>query len=257
MKLFSTAAPVLVTIGASPSVTEVAKAAVEAGLVSSHESRPVHDLHGDLCFASCVFISGTEREIRAQLDSIEARTERGCLVVEFSTEKEALLEFVDETLTLKVDFLSAHLLRAPMGMDGQGSPLSRLKGAPVLLVPCMATRPESLERGRSLWRSLGCRVFQALPHEHDALSAATLDLPGVVSRVYLKTIKAFFPDMVELDRIGAPALQHATATADFVEEHGEVRERNHYLTSLMEGFQERFSKELADSAAPPAEEGVG
>ena len=106
---------------------------------------------------------------------------KGMLVTDAGSTKRAIVEAVDRDETAKSRFIGAHPI-AGSERQGVGSARADLfEGRACVLTPTAATDPNSLDRAREFWSSLGCRLFEMTPEAHDRALALTSHLPHVVA----------------------------------------------------------------------------
>ncbi len=181
----------------------VAEAACANGLGGVPVSSSIETLPEVLSQADALFLSGEPETIRQALILAEEHGKDGLLLYDFTEVKEGHQEWVDEVFSLRLHYIS----QSVFGFSLEGVVEGRFNGATVLLVPSMATRPEALERALEFWGTLGAKVFQRLPNEHDALHAAGAQVPVLLAGSYLSGLSKLFNQPAEIQAMAIPELQ--------------------------------------------------
>jgi prephenate dehydrogenase len=103
------------------------------------------------------------------------------LVTDAGSTKARIVEGVERDVRAVETFVAAHPIA---GSERQGAAFARadlFEGRSCVLTPTRRTRPDRLERARDFWASLGCRIFEVGPLEHDEQLALTSHLPHAVA----------------------------------------------------------------------------
>jgi prephenate dehydrogenase len=106
---------------------------------------------------------------------------RSILVTDAGSTKARIVEGVERDELGRASFVGAHPIA---GSERQGAAFARadlFEGRSCVLTPTLRTPPDRLDRARAFWSSLGCRLFEVEPLEHDERLALTSHLPHVVA----------------------------------------------------------------------------
>ena len=173
----------------------------------------ISSLESALETSDCIIISVPPEEVLKVLNAAVAHCKEGALIMDLTSVKEPLLEEADRICPLTVHYISVHPMagRAVSGPESARHDL--FDNAPLFLVPSVSTRPEAMERAESFWSTLGARVYQALPSDHDAIVAGTSHLPQLIAYALASTLKEIYPDLQELKQFAGTGLKGMTRTS--------------------------------------------
>ncbi|MFO0959525.1 MAG: prephenate dehydrogenase [Isosphaeraceae bacterium] len=105
----------------------------------------------------------------------------GILVTDAGSTKRRIVEAAEADPRGLAAFVAAHPIA---GSEKKGAGHARADlcdGRACVLTPTPRTPPDRLERARSFWASIGCRIEEMGPDEHDRALALTSHLPHVVA----------------------------------------------------------------------------
>jgi len=171
------------------------------------------------------------------------------LVTDAGSTKRRIVEAVEADPRGLAAFVGAHPIA---GSERQGVAHARadlFDGRACVLTPTARTPADRLDRARAFWSSLGCRVFEVDPTEHDARLARTSHLPHAVAAALAASVP---PDLLPL---AAGAYRDGTrvAGADAALWAGIFRENRRPVLDALDAFEghlARFRAALeADDAA--------
>ncbi len=103
------------------------------------------------------------------------------LVTDAGSTKFRIVEGVERDARGRAAFVGAHPIA---GSERQGVAFARadlFEGRSCVLTPTDLTPPDRLERARSFWIGLGCRLFEVDPLGHDERLALTSHLPHAIA----------------------------------------------------------------------------
>ena len=210
--------------GDGPSALWVAQKAQAAGLISTF-----HRLQNDLHVADLILIDDSPEASRTWLRHVGEQAQPGTLVMDFSATKEPITDFADDTIPLTLHYLSVSII--DNGEPGTATSDAR---PTVIFTPCMATRPEALERAQIFWEKLGFSVFQCLAYEHDIMVAGLRNGPRLLAAAYLKTLHRLYPDLGEIRRLDAPLTRQLREIASAVEGPQDSAENARNISTILE-----------------------
>lgn len=131
--------------------------------------------------ASMVIIATPVQTIRDIFEFVSTRLEDGCLVTDTGGTKVEVLEWADQLLPERVDFIGGH----PMaGKEAPGPDLAdpdMFKGRPYCIVPQRGAGKAAVENIVNLASAIGSRPLFVDAGEHDSFIAAVSHLPFVLS----------------------------------------------------------------------------
>lgn len=182
-------------IGRNPTRLEKA---VELGAIDAYNVGPEgfpQDLE--------ILVLGTPLSVYAQvLTGIRDRLGSETIVTDVGSAQAAAAEDVDRNLPPGVAFVGAHPIAGGERSGCEAAQSDLFEGAVCALCPSRRTTPESLERIRHLWESVGSRTVILDAVDHDRMVGWTSHLPHIVACALAKTVGEF-------------AVSHSQA-ADFV-----------------------------------------
>ena len=117
------------------------------------------------------------------------------LVTDAGSTKARIVEGVERDLRGRETFVGAHPIA---GSERKGASFARadlFEGRSCVLTPTALTPPDRLDRARSFWSGLGCRLFEVDPVGHDERLALTSHLPHAVAAALAASIP---PDLLPL-----------------------------------------------------------
>ena len=117
------------------------------------------------------------------------------LVTDAGSTKSRIVDGVECDPRGRAAFVGAHPIA---GSERQGVAFARadlFEGRSCVLTPTSLTPPDRLDRARSFWAGLGCRLFEVDPAGHDERLALTSHLPHVVAAALAGSVP---PDLLPL-----------------------------------------------------------
>jgi prephenate dehydrogenase len=169
----------ILALAQDPSDIEAAvgAGAVHKGFVRAEDLPPSIDLY---CLAVPISaMPAVLRQLSPRLDSPET------VVTDVGSVKAPVVNAAASVMPHPCNFVGGH----PMtGFRQRGVTFARadlFQGVPVILTPVSATRPQAVERVRSLWQTVGAHVAVMSPVRHDEVVARVSHLPHVVAAMLL------------------------------------------------------------------------
>jgi prephenate dehydrogenase len=160
------------------------------------------------------------------------------LVTDAGSTKARIVEGVERDPMGRACFVGAHPIA---GSERQGAAFARadlFEGRSCVLTPTSLTPPDRLERARTFWFGLGCRLFEVDPPGHDARLALTSHLPHAVAAALAASVP------VDLLPLAAGAYRDGTrvAEADAALWAGIFLENRKPLLDALDGFEARLAE---------------
>jgi prephenate dehydrogenase len=102
-------------------------------------------------------------------------------VTDAGSSKRKIVETVERHPRSATVFVGAHPLAGSEQRGVNHAQVDLFDGRVCVLTPTPRSRPERLRRARAFWSSLGCRVLEISPAEHDEIVAYTSHLPHAMA----------------------------------------------------------------------------
>jgi prephenate dehydrogenase len=125
----------------------------------------------------CTPVSRVAEDVRHVAELAPSHT----LVTDAGSTKRQIIETVERHPRSAAVFVGAHPLA---GSERKGAAHARadlFEGRVCVLTPTPRTRPERTRQARAFWTSVGCRVVEMGPSEHDEVLAYTSHLPHALA----------------------------------------------------------------------------
>jgi prephenate dehydrogenase len=124
----------------------------------------------------CTPVGRIAKDIR----SCAANAKAGTLIVDAgSTKAEFAWEF--ESSEWGVEFVGCHPLAGSQKSGVSAARANLFENRLTIITPLTLTLPDSIERAKAFWKSLGSRVVEMDPVEHDKILAMTSHLPHLLA----------------------------------------------------------------------------
>jgi prephenate dehydrogenase len=124
----------------------------------------------------CTPVSRVADDVRGAIEAAPAHA----LVTDAGSTKRQIIEAVERHPRSSA-FVGAHPLAGSERAGVAHAKADLFEGRVCVLTPTSRTRADRLERARQFWSSLGCRVVEMGPNEHDEVLAYTSHLPHAVA----------------------------------------------------------------------------
>jgi len=114
------------------------------------------------------------------IDASEA-CPRGALITDVGSVKRRIVEETERHPRAAECFVGSHPIAGSERKGAEHARADLFQDCVCALTPSARARSETLARARSFWTSLGCRILEMDPCEHDEILAFTSHLPHVVA----------------------------------------------------------------------------
>lgn len=181
----------------------------------------------------CTPVSRIPQDVRRVAEAAPA----SALVTDAGSTKRQIVESLERYPAASSLFVGAHPLA---GSERSGSAHARanlFEDRVCVLTPTPRTSRDRLERARSFWSGLGCRLLELTPIEHDEVLAYTSHLPHALAAALASSIP---PEWLEL---AAGAFRDGTrvAGADTALWTAIFRDNRGPLLKALGSFQDRIA----------------
>jgi prephenate dehydrogenase len=177
---------------------EALREVMRRGLADSASSDAAETIRGADVAVLCVPVDRMAEVAVA----IAPHTGADTLVTDVGSTKEKLVSRLEKDFAANRNFVGSH----PMcGSEESGLDAARAdlyEGALCVVCPTSASRPELISRAEELWKSVGARVTQLSPADHDAAAAAASHVPHVAAAALVELIGRERPEFRELCATG-------------------------------------------------------
>lgn len=112
----------------------------------------------------------------------------GMLITDAGSTKRRLVEAVEAHPRARAMFVGGHPIAGSERKGVQYAVADLFEGRVCVLTPTEKTPADRLDRARAFWPSLGCRLIETSPAEHDASLALTSHLPHAVAAALAGTV---------------------------------------------------------------------
>lgn len=134
----------------------------------------------------CTPVNRVSEDVRSCAEAAPARV----LITDAGSSKRQIVEAVERQPRSPAVFVGAHPIAGSehRGVDHARADL--FDGRPCVLTPTSRTPADRLSRARRFWASLGCRVLEMGPTEHDEVLAYTSHLPHALAAALAGSVPA-------------------------------------------------------------------
>ena len=174
----------------------------------------------------------------------------GALLTDVGSTKATIVRQLDKLLPAKCHFIGSHPL-AGSEKRGAGYAHERLlEGRVVVVTPTEQTSADILHEALAFWRTLGARVVQMTPEDHDTALATTSHLPHLLASALAGMLP---PEMRELTGTGFRDTTRVAAgdiamwTAIFLHNREPLLQSLRNLSAALDPFRDAL--EAGDRAA--------
>lgn len=139
------------------------------------------DLARGVAEAEVVVVGTPVDRVAADVREAASHAPPGVLITDAGSTKRRIVEAVEADDRARAAFVAAHPIA---GSERNGVAHARadlFDGRACVLTPTGRTPADRLRRARAFWESVGCRVSELDPNEHDLALAWTSHLPHVVA----------------------------------------------------------------------------
>jgi prephenate dehydrogenase len=163
---------------------EAGQEVMRRGLADSVSTDATEVVRGADTVVLCVPVDRMEEVASA----IAPQTGADTLVTDVGSTKEKLVSGLDKIFAAQRNFVGSH----PMcGSEESGLGAARADlyaGALCVVCPTQTTRTDLVGRAEDFWKSVGARVAQLSPAEHDAAAAVASHVPHVASAALVELV---------------------------------------------------------------------
>jgi prephenate dehydrogenase len=146
--------------------------------------RGVTNLASGVADAQLIIIATPVDTIAERVMQVSAVCPAGSLITDAGSTKETIVSAVDAGLVTRRGgprFVGSHPLAGDHRTGPEHSRADLFEGRTVVITPTEHTRPAAVTEVSGFWQSLGAKLHQMTPSEHDAALAVTSHLPHVVA----------------------------------------------------------------------------
>lgn len=153
------------------------------------------DLEGGVAEAEVVVVCTPVSRIPPDVRRIAEAAPASALVTDAGSTKRRIVEAIERHPASSALFVGAHPVA---GSERSGSAHARaglFEGRVCVLTPTPRTPRERLERAKSFWGGLGCRLLEMTPIEHDEVLAHTSHLPHALAAALASSVPPEWLDL--------------------------------------------------------------
>lgn len=158
--------------------------AMELGIIDDFATDPAAAVTG----ADLVVLALPVGAFEETAGGIAGSLKKGCIVTDVGSVKGALVERLESLMPEGVDFVGAHPIAGGSSSGAAHARSDLFRDAGLVITPTGRTSREALGRVRALWESLGARVSEMDPHEHDRVFAAVSHMPHVAAYALVNAV---------------------------------------------------------------------
>jgi prephenate dehydrogenase len=202
--------------------------------------RATIDLPGGIESADVVVVCTPVNRVAEDVRRCAEATGPDVLITDAGSSKRQIVEILERQPRCASVFVGAHPIA---GSERRGVVHARadlFDGRPCVLTPTSRTPVERLRRAGQFWASIGCRVLEMGPAEHDEVLAYTSHLPHALSAALAGTVPVdWLPLAAGAYRDGTRVAAADTGlwTAIFRENRGPLLKALDSLRERLAGFQ--------------------
>ncbi len=132
----------------------------------------------------CVPVGAMPALAREIADAIAPRT----IVTDVGSVKAAVVAELGEIFRGRGRFVGSHPMAGSEQTGLRGARAELFEGAACILTPDAAADPAAVAELRAFWQTLGCRVLEVAPAEHDEIVALVSHLPHLLAATLVQTV---------------------------------------------------------------------
>jgi len=151
--------------------------ALDCGAIDSATT----DLAAGVAEADVVIVATPVASVVDDVCRALAAAPAGVLVTDVGSTKADICTAVAKNDVASTNFVGSHPLAGDHRSGPEHARADLLDGKTVVVTPTEATPLETTERAKTFWKSLGARVVQMPPEQHDRALATTSHLPHLVA----------------------------------------------------------------------------
>lgn len=151
--------------------------AVELGAIDAGTTELGQGVNG----ADVVVVCTPVTRIAADVQSVAELGPREVLITDAGSTKQRIVEAVELDPRARGCFVGGHPIAGSERKGVAAAAPDLFEAKACILTPTEKTPPDRLQRARAFWSSLGCRLIELSPREHDSALALTSHLPHAVA----------------------------------------------------------------------------
>ncbi|NCG08832.1 MAG: prephenate dehydrogenase/arogenate dehydrogenase family protein [Verrucomicrobia bacterium] len=148
--------------------------------------------------------------IPALLERIAPVLEKGTLVMDVGSTKQAICAAAEELALKTYNFVGAHPMAGSEKTGLLHARTNLFEDAACIITPTDKTDPEALKCAQTFWRAIGTRVYSMSPEAHDQTVASISHLPHLLASALCHEISRQDPIWPQLS---GPGLRDTTRVA--------------------------------------------
>ena len=119
-----------------------------------------------------------------------AAAPKDALVTDAGSTKRQIVELIEADPTAAASFVGAHPITGSERTGWEHARAGLFRDRLCVLTPTPRTQPAQVARARAFWTSLGCRILEMNPSEHDEVLAYTSHLPHALAAALASSVPA-------------------------------------------------------------------
>lgn len=168
------------------------KEALRRGLIDSYAFLPEEAVED----RDLVVLATPVGRFRELLKRFSSHLKRGSVVIDVGSVKGIVRE-LESLVPEGVEFVGCHPIAGSEKAGAENASPGLFNDALCIVTPTERTNSTALNRVITIWRSVGCRVVQMSPEEHDRVFGLISHLPHLVSFALVNTVAKLDPDAIK------------------------------------------------------------
>ncbi|MBI2485898.1 MAG: prephenate dehydrogenase [Deltaproteobacteria bacterium] len=120
--------------------------------------------------------------------SVASIASKGTIITDVGSVKGKIVKEIEDRLPSHLHFIGGHPIAGTERSGVWASDLRLFKGTRCILTPTLKTQPEALSKVKSLWESVGARIFSMDAETHDRVFSFVSHLPHVVAYALVNSV---------------------------------------------------------------------
>lgn len=163
--------------------------------------------------ADLVVISTLVSSITKIAEEIAPYLKPGCIVTDVGSTKEEITGIVNDLLPITIHYVPGHPMAGSEAKGIIGADAYLFENAVYILTPVLTTNDHALLIIKELIESMGARVLNLSPYEHDLKVAAISHLPHVVAAALVNAVSLLEEEQGEIFKLSAGGFRDLTRIA--------------------------------------------
>lgn len=147
------------------------------------------------------------------ISKIAPLIKKGCIVTDVGSTKSKITQAARQLMPLGTFFVGGHPMTGSEVTGVRGADRYLFENAVYILTPTVDTDLVSLEKIRQLVISLGSKVIEILPEDHDLMVAGVSHLPHLVATALVNTVGEIQKDYKDILMLAAGGFRDTTRVA--------------------------------------------